>query len=117
MEDQLNEYSKPEIPAPGWKKTLTGWIDTFFVAFSVLFVYVINNYFIKTPKELPNFTLITILVFVLYRFFSIYFLESTVGMFLMGLKFLNGHEEKLSKRERLFASIFVFINGVSYYKK
>lgn len=117
MEDQLNEYSKPEILAPGWRKTLTGWIDTLLVSLSVLIVYMLNSYFIQTPKELPNYIPLTVLVFILYRFFTVYFLETTVGMFILGLKFLNGHEEKLTNRERLFASIFIFINGVRYYKK
>jgi len=116
MEDLLDDIARSETPASPTKKYLSGWTDAFIVAILTLgpaYIYL----FSKTPKDgLPWLHWFVIGGFILYRFISVFFFGTTLGMRMMGVKLLNRYEEKLSTKERLLASFFILAKGVEYYK-
>lgn len=59
-----------------------------------------------------------ILVFlVIYRLLSFIIFNGTIGMRIMRIQILNENLEKISLKEKVCASFFILIKGVSFYKK
>jgi uncharacterized RDD family membrane protein YckC len=53
----------------------------------------------------------------IYRLTALLLFKGTVGMYISKTKLLNGNLEPLSKKENIFASFFILINGAGYYEK
>ncbi len=58
-----------------------------------------------------------VMIFILYRLVSIYFFDSTVGMRIFNLIYLDADKEPLSAREKFSAAFLVLYQGVDYYSK
>jgi uncharacterized RDD family membrane protein YckC len=56
------------------------------------------------------------ILFFAFRLISIYLFDSTIGMKVCKLTFLNANEEGLSIKEKILASFFILFEGVDYYK-
>ena len=92
------EYIKPNYS----RKFFAGLID------AVLTVGFLISIFPPLPL---------LISFILYRFITIYFFDSTLGMKVFKLVFLNADEERLNLKEKLLASIFILFEGVDYYQE
>ena len=83
------------------EKSLAGLLDA---ALPLLFCLMISgaiNFFI---------------LFFAYRLITIYLYDTTLGMQVFKLTFLNANEEGLSTKEKILASVFFLFEGVGYYK-
>jgi len=92
---------------------LAGLID----AALIIALFVFSYISIALPPSIqanPNLSLFT--GFILYRMISIAISNSTLGMRVLKLTFLNADEEILSLKEKFLASIFILFRGVDYYQ-
>jgi hypothetical protein len=86
------------------------------VFFVLLFRLVPANILNKVQAKIdPN--LCIVIGFILYRFVTILLFDSTLGMKVFKLIFLNGEEEALTLKEKTLASVFILYQGVEYYKR
>ena len=117
MEDHLEEFTEDETLASGWKRFLLGWIDVIIVvAVSIGLQYLLWDSNLL-PRIVQNLTVMTFSMLLIYRLFFVFLIGSTIGMYILNLKLLNGYGEKLNLKERLLAALFVMINGTNYYIK
>ena len=58
-----------------------------------------------------------LVIFILYRLVTIALFDSTLGMKVFKLVFLNADQEPLNATEKLLASVFVLYEGVDYYRE
>lgn len=88
-------------------------IITFFItSFSLLPPNILN----KVQANInPN--LCILLGFIIYRFITILLFDSTLGMKIFQLIFLNGEEKSLTLKEKSLAAIFVLYQGVEFYNQ
>lgn len=93
---------------------LAGLIDA---ALIITFVAFSFNSIAFTPSIITHPTLSLFICFILYRIITISIFNSTLGMRLLGLTFLNEEEEILSLKEKLLAAIFILFRGVDYYRE
>ena len=68
-----------------------------------------------TIQANPNLSLL--IGFILYRFITILLFDSTLGMMVLKLIFLNADQTTLSIKEKLLASFFILFQGVDYFQK
>ena len=95
-----------------------GLIDAvlIFCFFIMIFNLIQPNILSKLLANI-NPTLCIFLGLIMYRFLTILLFDSTMGMILFKLVFLNGDQEALALKEKILASIFILFQGVDYYKK
>ena len=94
MEQQLTKPNYIE-------KVLSGLIDAALVLGFYMMIAGAVNFFV---------------MYFIYRLLTIYLFNSTLGMQVFRMTFLNAEEEKLSAKEKVLASIFILFEGVDYYK-
>ncbi len=99
------------------RKNISGIID----AAIILFV------FVRTALIFPLDTLSYLegpltpgiyiyLLLALYRLISFLIFNRTIGMWICSVQILNDNLESPSVKEKIFASFFILINGVSFYR-
>lgn len=84
------------------KKVIAGVIDALMVACGLMFFF--------EPFSILG-------LFILYRLITIALFDSTFGMMLMNIVFLNAEQEPLNAMEKILASIFILYRGVDYYRR
>jgi hypothetical protein len=99
------------------RKNICGLIDAGIIL--TLFVGIVSSFPLNTlinfkwsvPSEL--YILASI---VLYRFISILIFNRTIGMHVCSIQILNDDLEILSFKEKTFASFFILIHGINYFR-
>ena len=95
------------------KIVTAGLIDA---ALTIGFFVVLFSYIPKISETInPN--LCIFLFFILYRFFTIFIFDSTLGMKIFKIIFLNGDKENINLKEKALASVFILFQGVDYYRR
>ncbi len=93
---------------------LAGLIDASLIIAFFVFLFK-SNAFSPIIQANPNLSLF--IGFILYRLITITLFNSTLGMRVFNLIFLNADEKLLSLKEKLLASIFILFRGVDYYRE
>ncbi|HKH61179.1 MAG TPA: RDD family protein [Flavitalea sp.] len=98
------------------RRNLAGIIDAGLVLglFFAGILYLPQSVLSRLPMR-AEFCLL--LLFAIYRLLFFFVLKATIGMRIAGIELLSGHLHKLSITEKFFASFFILINDVSYYKR
>jgi uncharacterized RDD family membrane protein YckC len=98
-------------------QALAGLIDA---SLSLALVYILMATWQPEPLyslvEGMNSTLLTFVVFTLYRILSLLFFRQTLGMRIFRVVLLNGEEQPLTLLEKSLAAIYIFYRGTSYYQ-
>jgi hypothetical protein len=118
--ENLEEFNQPvfEYERTGIiRKNIAGVLDAVLVfvfanltAFYLIPGDYVNHYF--TPINIGIYFFI---VFIIYRLTSILLLTSTVGMRLLKFRYMTETNIKLTKKEKIFAALMIYINGVRNY--
>ena len=108
----MHKYSE----ASYGRQVIVGLIDaalstTLVLLFIIKWPVLGNNYF----KDV-NGSLMVLVVFVIYRLFSLLLFHQTVGMRLFRVVLFNGDEQPLTFLEKTLAAIFILFRGTAYYQ-
>src|SRR5688572_3265236 len=78
------------------------------------FCLALFSFFPKITENI-NPSLCVFFGLIIYRFITILFFNSTLGMKVFNLIFLSGDQENLNIKEKVLASFFILFQGVDYY--
>ena len=95
------------------KIVAAGLIDA---ALTIVFFVIVFSIFPEI-SAIINPNLCIFFGFILYRLLTIYIFDSTLGMKVFKIIFLNGDEENLNYKEKILASVFVLFQGADYYRR
>ena len=99
------------------RKNLSGIIDAAIIL--AVFVGVASFFPLRALSSLEGPVtpgLYILLLLAIYRLISLLIFNGTTGMRICRIKILNDDLESLSFKEKVFASFFILINGVAYYR-
>ncbi len=98
------------------RKNIAGFIDALIVIIFYCISFFSNiSFFIKLTDS--NKVLYIFAFFLIYRLISIITIKRTIGMFLLGIEFSKEDETKLNLKEKLLATVMVYVNDVDCYNK
>ena len=97
---------------------LAGLVDAaLLINFFVMLFTLIPESLQSKLKAALDHNLFIFFGFILYRFLTIVIFDSTLGMKMFKLIFLNSEEERLNFKEKIAATFFVLYQGVDYFKR
>ena len=98
------------------RQVIVGLIDaSLSMAFTIFFIIQMPD-FVNSYINDDDGTWLALIVFVLYRFFSLLFFNQTAGMWLSRVILLNGEDKPLGFPEKALVAIFILFRGTSYYE-
>src|SRR5436309_240570 len=113
--DNLNEFDKPSkdfIEVSTLMKNISGIIDA---VFTIILTATIKLIAFNSFSNFSSNLFFLLIVFLSYRFLTIVSFSRTLGMLIMNQIFISADKEKLTIKEKLFASLMVYINGIDCY--
>lgn len=100
------------------RKNGAGFIDAFLVIIvqTILFYYFpeIAN-LIEFPNPLSSMFFNVFVIFIVYRFLTIFAFGKTIGMAILNMQFAKRNETKLSFKEKLLSVVMIYTNTVDCY--
>lgn len=117
-EHQLDEFLPGETVTGRGRKLLAGLIDAaiaFGTVYSSLIVFQLDLA-IKFANAV-TMPMLVLIVFIIYRLFFMVLVNGTPGMHIFQIRLLDGNEKPASLVEKIFAAVFVLLNGADYYDK
>lgn len=70
---------------------------------------------IEFPNPLSSMLFYTFLIFIIYRFLTIFAFGKTIGMAILNMQFAKRNETKLSFKEKLLSVVMIYTNTVDCY--
>lgn len=120
----MNKFKEFEIDNYELKKTgvlrknAAGFIDAFLV---LTFQTILFHYFpeianlIEFPNPLSSMFFNVFVIFIVYRFLTIFAFGKTIGMAILNMQFAKRNETKLSFKEKILSVVMIYTNTVDCY--
>jgi uncharacterized RDD family membrane protein YckC len=119
--DELQHFEKPIVGYEQTgilKKNIAGIIDAILIFFLTIIITLILIYLRFIKQDNLNFlddVIYFFSTFILYRLVLIFLLTGTIGMRILGIRYMTETSLKLSAKEKMLAALMIYINGVGNY--